>query len=153
MAETSTYDILKNSIYAGDFELISMKKRIEELYAYGAIDSDQCAELIAAARENAKAEDSYAPLQAQIDAVGERVTALEGRVTALEEKVKSGSGSDDSGSTTTDEYPSYVQPTGATDAYQVGDKVTFNGKKYKCILANCVWDPVTYPAAWEEVSA
>ena len=146
MAETSTYEILKNSIYAGDFELFSMKKRIEDLNAYGAIDSDQCSELIAAARENAKAEDSYKPLQEQLDALGVRVKALEDRVTALELKTTSDSG------TTTDEYPEYVQPPGATDAYQIGDKLTFNGKKYTCKLANCVWDPATYPAGWDEVT-
>ena len=50
-----------------------------------------------------------------------------------------------------DEYPEFVQPTGAHDAYQVGDKVTYNGKKYICKLENCVWSPDTYPAGWEEV--
>ena len=29
-----------------------------------------------------------------------------------------------------DEYPEWVQPTGAHDAYNTGDKVSYNGKRY-----------------------
>lgn len=32
----------------------------------------------------------------------------------------------------------------------VGDKVTFNGVRYVCKMANCVWSPAVYPQAWEE---
>ena len=35
------------------------------------------------------------------------------------------------------------------DAYNVGDKVTFNGARYVCKMANCVWSPAVYPEAWE----
>lgn len=145
---TSIYDILKNSIYAGDFELVDMKDKIMSSWAYGSLTDTQRDELIAAAREKANPEDSYKPLQDQITALGVRVKSLEDRVTALENKDSSSSGT----STTTDEYPEYKQPTGSTDAYQVGDKITYNGKKYKCILANCVWTPDAYPAGWEEVT-
>ena len=31
-----------------------------------------------------------------------------------------------------DEYPEWVQPTGAHDAYNIGDKVTYNGQRYVC---------------------
>ena len=51
----------------------------------------------------------------------------------------------------TEEYPPYVQPTGAHDAYNTGDKVTYNGQRYICRMDGCVWDPDTYPAAWERV--
>ena len=36
--------------------------------------------------------------------------------------------------------------------YQVGDMITYNGKTYRCILANCVWSPNDYDAAWEEIT-
>lgn len=143
--ETTLYDILKNSIYAGDFELSDMKNKIMTSWAYGSLTDDQRDELIAAARENAKPEASYSSLQEQINALGVRVKALE-------DKQSSSTGGDDSGSTTTDDYPDYKQPTGAADAYQVGDQITYNGKKYKCVLANCVWNPDDYPAGWEEVT-
>lgn len=53
-----------------------------------------------------------------------------------------------------DEYPEYIQPTGAHDAYHTGDKITFNGKHYICIAPEgvaVVWSPDTYPAYWQEV--
>ena len=31
---------------------------------------------------------------------------------------------------TLEEWPDWVQPTGAHDAYSIGDKVTYNGKRY-----------------------
>lgn len=146
MAETTIYEILKNAIYAKDFELVDMKNKIMSSWAYGSLTDAQRDELIADARENASAEASYQPLQDQLTALGERVKTLETKVAALES-------SGDSGATTTDEYPDYKQPTGSTDAYQVGDKITYNGKKYECILANCVWNPDDYPDGWKEVTA
>ena len=50
-----------------------------------------------------------------------------------------------------EEFPEFVQPTGTSDAYNTGDKVTFDGKHYECLIDNCVWSPETYPAAWKEV--
>lgn len=49
----------------------------------------------------------------------------------------------------TEEYPKYVQPTGTHDACNTGDKVTYNGKKYTCLMDGCVWNPDTYPQGWE----
>ena len=47
-------------------------------------------------------------------------------------------------------WPEFVQPTHAGTAYQVGDKVTFRGERYICVLAHCVWSPADYPAGWEK---
>lgn len=49
------------------------------------------------------------------------------------------------------EYPDFKQPTGAHDAYNTGDKVTFNGKHYICKTDACTWSPSDYPAGWELV--
>lgn len=48
-------------------------------------------------------------------------------------------------------YPEYVQPLGSHDAYNTGDKISYNGKNYECVIDNCVWNPTTYPAAWQEI--
>jgi hypothetical protein len=48
-----------------------------------------------------------------------------------------------------EEWPEFVQPTGAQDAYNTGDKVTFDSKHYICKMDNCTWSPDAYPAAWE----
>lgn len=49
-----------------------------------------------------------------------------------------------------DEWPEFVQPTGAHDAYNTGDKITFNGEHYVCKMDGCTWSPSDYPAAWEK---
>ena len=47
--------------------------------------------------------------------------------------------------------PAFVQPTGAHDAYQTGDRVTYNGQIYESTIDNNVWSPDTYPQGWEVV--
>ena len=47
-----------------------------------------------------------------------------------------------------DEYPEWHQPTGAHDAYNVGDKVSYNGKHYICDINNNVYAPDVY--GWHE---
>lgn len=48
-----------------------------------------------------------------------------------------------------DEYPEWVQPTGAHDAYNTGDIVRYKGKLYRSVIDGNVWAPDTYPAGWE----
>ena len=50
-----------------------------------------------------------------------------------------------------DEYPAWVQPTGAHDAYSKGDKVTHNGKRWTSDVDNNTWEPGVY--GWTEVTA
>ena len=49
-----------------------------------------------------------------------------------------------------DEYPEWVQPTGAHDAYNTGDKVSYNGKRYVCTIDANTYAPDVY--GWEEVT-
>lgn len=49
-----------------------------------------------------------------------------------------------------EEWPEFVQPTGAHDAYNTGDKVTYNGKRYISLIDANVYSPDAYPAGWEE---
>lgn len=49
-----------------------------------------------------------------------------------------------------EEYPEWVQPTGAHDAYAEGAKVTHNGKKWVSTIASNVYEPSVY--GWDEVS-
>ena len=48
------------------------------------------------------------------------------------------------------EYPDWVQPTGATDAYNKGDKVTYDGKHWVSTADANVWVPGEY--GWEEIA-
>ena len=48
-----------------------------------------------------------------------------------------------------DEWPDWVQPTGAQDAYRIGDKVTYNGQHWVCTLDYNVYPPDV--TGWELV--
>lgn len=45
--------------------------------------------------------------------------------------------------------PVWTQPLGATDAYQVDDRVEHNGEIWESDVANNVWEPGVY--GWHEV--
>jgi hypothetical protein len=47
-------------------------------------------------------------------------------------------------------WPEWVQPTGAHDAYNKGDKVTFEGQHYVSLIDGNVWSPAAYPQGWEK---
>lgn len=49
-----------------------------------------------------------------------------------------------------DEWPEWVQPTGAQDAYNTGDKVTYNGTHWISTVDANVWAPGVY--GWEAES-
>jgi len=50
-----------------------------------------------------------------------------------------------------EEWPEWIQPTGAQDAYMSGDKVTFEEHHYICLIDNNTWSPTAYPAGWQLV--
>lgn len=47
--------------------------------------------------------------------------------------------------------PEWIQPTGSHDAYNIGDRVTFNGLVYESIIDGNVWSPEAYPAGWQQM--
>ena len=46
--------------------------------------------------------------------------------------------------------PDWEQPD-STNAYQIGDKVKFEGKTYESLINNNIWSPTAYPAGWKEI--
>lgn len=50
---------------------------------------------------------------------------------------------------TKDGYPEWVQPLGASDAYNTGDIVSYNGALYKSVIDGNTWSPEAYPAGWQ----
>ena len=97
----------------------------------GKLTDDERQELAQAAREGATADYDYA---GEINALWAAVRALQQSISPPAE----------------DEWPEFVQPTGAGTAYQVGDKVTFKGVRYVCRLPHCVWSPADYPIGWQK---
>ena len=136
------YQIIKDVLTSGRYELNDMLKKIDTIWLQGDIDDGQKTELVELARTNADPEQSYAPLQEQINNAFAAIKALEARVVAQE-----------GGGAEPEEWPEWVQPTGAHDAYNTGDKVTFNGKHYISKIDGNTWSPEAYPDGWEAVEA
>ena len=139
------YNIINSVIESKNYELNDILYKIEKRCFEHQLTELQRDILVAKAREFAEIENSYAPFQVQIEKLANEVKALREEVALL----KNG-GSVEVEPTV--EYPEYVQPTGAHDSYNTGDKMTFEGKKYECLIDGCVWSPKTYPQGWREVT-
>lgn len=50
-----------------------------------------------------------------------------------------------------EEYPAWSQPVGASDAYNTGDIVSYNGTLYQSTIDANVWAPDAYPAGWKNL--
>lgn len=142
------YGIMKMIIGHGEYELEDMVRRIDALYAKGRIGLEEMDELKEMARENAKAEKSYAPLQEQVNQAFKLIDMLQKQIDEIK---GTASGEEEEA---TEEYPDWKQPTGAHDAYYAGMQMTYtDGKHYTCIAPEgvaCVWGPDVMPAYWQE---
>jgi hypothetical protein len=49
-----------------------------------------------------------------------------------------------------EDYPQWVQPVGSHDSYQLGSRVSYEGKNYESIIDNNVWSPLVY--GWVEIN-
>ena len=136
---------IEKVINAGGYDLADMIDRIIKLYAASRITYTDAEALIALASEKAAHCDSLPPL-------AERIMALEEGFRELAERVAELAAGDEPGSAEpNDEWPEYVQPTGAHNDYRKGDKITYKGKRYTCVKNNVVWPPDVYPQGWEYV--
>lgn len=131
----SIRSIFDGVISRGGYDLTGMLARVDEYHVAGRLTDEERDALYQEAR--AHAQPVY-DVQAEIEALWAAVRALQTQPSEPDEPA--------------DEWPAFVQPTGAHDAYQVGDKITFNGQRYVCKLANCVWSPDVYPTGWQEVT-
>lgn len=125
------YEIIKNVITSGRYELSDMLKKIDIIWLQGELEDNKRIELIDLAKENVNFENSIA--------VVEKLKELDTRVTALEKKE----------TFVNDEYSEYKKGKW----YYKGDEVTFNGLRYVCIVPDtrvCTWSPEEYPEYWEE---
>ena len=126
------YDVIKDVINSRRYVLADMLHKIDTIWAQGDLDDEQRTELIALAQGNADMTQEVNVLT--------KIEELEQRVKALE------TGNTEPG----EAYPDYV----VGKWYYNGDKITFEGGKYKCIAPDgvvCVWSPTEYPTYWELV--
>lgn len=153
--------IFENVILSGDFDLTDMLKKIKTAWVEGDFSDEERTTLVDLARQHAAPENTFAPLQKQIDNAFSEIAALRSTVEAQSAEIAALRAAVESlGGTVQPEEPEppeewteYVQPTGAHDAYQNGDKITYNSEKYICIAPDgvaCVWSPDDYPAYWQK---
>lgn len=157
------FEIIKNVINEGRYALNDILTKIDIIWIQGDLTDDEKTNLVNMAREHALPENSFAPVQMQIDILAAQVTSLKSEIELHGKYIETlntaisnlGGEVSEPEVPVQEEYPSYVQPTGAHDAYHRGDKITFtDGKKYECIAPEgvaVVWDPATYPVYWQEV--
>ena len=127
-------NVFKAVIEKGGYDLTDMLGKISVYHIEGKLTDEEKDELCSLARKSPEAQYDY---KIEIDKLWEAVRALQ-----INNKP-------DGDTETVDEFK---QPTGAHDAYMIGDRVKFNGKIYKSTINNNVWSPDTYPAGWEEVN-
>ena len=125
-------EMFEQVIQMGNYDLKTLLDRIDQYHIEGRLTDEERLDLIMQARKGAEPEYDYA---GEINALWAAVRALQQNVSPPAEE---------------DEWPEFIQPTGAGTAYQVGDKITFRGERYICILAHCVWSPADYPAGWQK---
>lgn len=126
------WEIFERVITLGNYDLKTLLANIDQYHIEGRLTDEERLELTQLAREGAVPEYDY---KGEIDALWAAVRALQQTSNPPDEK---------------DEWPEYVQPSGAGTAYQIGDKITFKDERYVCILAHCVWSPADYPSGWEK---
>ena len=71
------YEIFKNILNEGDYELVDILDKIDEYYIKSKLSKEQKEELEEEARQNALPENSYADFQKQIDDLAEKVKELQ----------------------------------------------------------------------------
>ena len=126
--------IFESVIARGDYNLTDLLGKIDSYHVMGRLTDAERDELYAKARAGARDALGY-DVKAEIDALWAAVRALQGNA----------------GGATEDAPAEFVQPSGAHDAYNLGDRVRYNGKVYESIIDGNVWSPDVYPAGWTEV--
>lgn len=142
------FETVQTIINEGGYDLADLTERIKTLFALGELSKEEMEQLLEQAQTNAKPDDSYAPLADRVKAIEEWETTVEERLSKLESDSPTYPGDPEEPA---EEWPEYKQPTGAHDAYHVGDKITYKGKHYTCTYNGCVWTPDEYPQGWQLV--
>ena len=143
------YDVIMLVIDAGGYSLPDVLAKIEREWVLGNLTEEDRDSLIAAARENTTPEGSLPPLAERIEALELALKSAQGSIEAMDARLKTLEGQEPPEPPVVDEWPEFVRPTGAHDAYAKGAKVTYAGKHYVSLIDGNVWPPDEYPQGWQ----
>ena len=130
------YSIIKSTIEREQYDLSDLLAKINTLWVQSTITDEQRIELVSSAQAHAHAENSYASVQKQIDALAAALAELTERVTAIEK------GAPHEPPEEPDEWPEWTMWNGVPPIrWQNGSKCTHNGQKYISRVDNNICEP------------
>lgn len=157
------YDIIKSVIEEGTFNLSDMLKKIDIYYIKSELTDEQKEELVQLAQQKAKPENSYAPMQDQINQLFKLIEDLTSTVnanakgmSAIKDAVEKIGGTVQTPTEEPEEeYPEWVKWDGVgTIPWMNGSKCNHNGDKWISHVDNNIWEPGAtgvYDNIWEKV--
>jgi hypothetical protein len=137
------YEMIKTVIASRTYtDSNALIAKIQRLYIEGTLTESQYTELrtMLAEQNPVKAYD----VESELDRVWVELRRIASIVDSMPEPTPEPEPSED--------VPNWVQPTGAHDAYQKGDKVRYNGNVYESLVDGNVWSPDAYPAGWQKLA-
>ena len=136
------YEMIKTVIASRTYtDSNALIAKIQRLYIEGTLTESQYTELrtMLAEQNPVKTYD----VEGELDRVWVELRRIASIVDSMPEPSPEPEPSED--------VPDWVQPTGAHDAYQKGDKVRYNGDVYESLIDGNVWSPDAYPAGWQKL--
>ena len=137
------YEMIKTVIASRTYtDSNALIAKIQRLYIEGPLTESQYTELrtMLAEQNPVKTYD----VEGELDRVWVELRRIASIVDSMPEPTPEPEPSED--------VPDWVQPTGAHDAYQKGDKVRYNGDVYESLIDGNVWSPDAYPAGWQKLA-
>lgn len=138
------YELIKQVIESHSYkDSNALTAKIQRMYVEGELTEEQYTELRALLIEQnpVKAYDA----EAEIDKVWVELRRIANIVDHMPEPEPEPE----------PDIPVWVQPTGAHNAYQMGDKVHYPGANdpvYESLINGNVWSPDAYPAGWQKLT-
>lgn len=136
------YEMIKTVITSRTYtDSNALIAKIQRLYIEGTLTESQYTELrtMLAEQNPVKTYD----VESELDRVWVELRRISSIVDSMPEPTPEPEPSED--------VHDWVQPTGAHDAYQKGDKVRYNGNVYESLIDGNVWSPDAYPAGWQKL--
>ena len=145
------YDIIKAKLTNGSYKLDEMLTQIAKMFLLGELDEAQMDELRGMAVDGVSADAERPETLALIQALADKMAALEARVADLERNT-SGDVEEESGEQP--KYPEWQPWDGISKDYAQGAIVTYNGELWESVYdGQNVWQPgvVGTESLWKRV--
>ena len=141
------FETFQTLINAGGYDLADFTERIKTMYVMGELTEDEMKQLLEQAQDNAKPDDSYAPLADRVKAIEEWETTIEERLSKLESGSSTDSGEPEKPG---DEWSEYKQPTGALQNFTVTAQASSSSGGASTLS---IYPAITPTGAYQNVSA